>query len=112
MTVRGRLKGENIEISVEDTGEGISKQDLPLLFGRFKRFGKQGSDGTEGTGIGLFIAKAIVESHGGAVGVQSEPGHGALFTVTLPCLKYSFLPEKSVTSEPHDVKLGRLRVSS
>lgn len=112
VTVRGRLKGENIEISVEDTGEGISKQDLPLLFGRFKRFGKQGSDGTEGTGIGLFIAKAIVESHGGGVSVQSEPGHGALFTVTLPCLNYSVLPEKCVTSEPLDVKLGRLRVSS
>lgn len=112
VTVRGCLKGERIEIAVENTGWGISRDNIPLLFGRFRRFEKKISDKTEGTGIGLFIVKTIVEAHGGTVSVQSELGHGAVFTVALPCLKCPILLEKSVASEPLDVKFGGLRVSS
>jgi signal transduction histidine kinase len=73
---------EEIRIGIKDKGPGIAEVDLPHVFEAFYR-GREAS-GKEGTGLGLASAKSIVEAHGGTVKVDSVPGRGALFTVTLP----------------------------
>jgi two-component system sensor histidine kinase BaeS len=76
--VEARASDEGVKIDVSDTGSGIKKDELPFVFERFYR----ASEG--GLGIGLTIVKELVEAHGGTVAVQSEPGVGSTFTVSLP----------------------------
>lgn len=75
--------GDRLSIAVSDDGLGIPPEHQPMLFERFRRFGAQDSDAV-GLGLGLFIAKAIVEAHGGTIHVESHPGRGSTFVVTLP----------------------------
>jgi signal transduction histidine kinase len=71
-------------LSVKDTGQGIKSEDLPHVFDRFYRGDKSRSRASGGAGLGLAIAKRIVEAHGGQIGVRSEYGRGAEFWFTLP----------------------------
>ena len=71
-------------LEVSDTGIGIAEEDLPRVFTRFWRGEKSRSRATGGAGIGLSIVKELVQAHGGDVGVESAPGRGSLFRVTLP----------------------------
>jgi signal transduction histidine kinase len=73
-----------IEVEVRDTGEGIRPEDLPYIFDRFYRGEKSRSRATGGAGLGLAIARGIVEAHGGSIRVESEAGHGARFVFVLP----------------------------
>ena len=73
-----------IVISIKDSGIGISSEDLPYIFERFYRADKSRSRATGGSGIGLAIVKFLVEAHGGIVTVESKPGEGSEFTVTIP----------------------------
>jgi signal transduction histidine kinase len=75
----------HVEVSVRDHGSGIAKADVKRVFGKFYRGANARSQETRGTGIGLALVKAIVEAHGGTVGVRSEPGAGSEFTMVLPC---------------------------
>jgi signal transduction histidine kinase len=79
-------QGESATITVRDTGIGIAGGDLPHIFDRFWRADPARTREGErpGTGLGLAITKWIAESHGGTITVQSRPGRGTLFTVTLP----------------------------
>jgi PAS domain S-box-containing protein len=72
------------ELVVEDSGIGISPDDVGNLFERFFRAGSATEQAIPGTGLGLAISKGIVEAHGGAIAVTSELGHGSTFTVLLP----------------------------
>jgi signal transduction histidine kinase len=72
------------ELVVQDTGIGIPAEHLSRVFDRFYRVDPARNRATGGTGLGLAIVKRIAESHGGDVRVESQPGHGARFTVTLP----------------------------
>jgi two-component system, OmpR family, sensor kinase len=72
--------GTGVRLSVADRGPGIAEADQEHLFERFYRAGRRGS----GNGLGLAIVRAVVEAHGGTVGVTSRPGEGSRFDVNLP----------------------------
>ena len=87
VTVRGRLDGDSVGVTVADTGPGIAPEHLPHLFERFYRVDSARSrslETTGGSGLGLSIAQEIVHTHGGSVTVESEVGRGTTFTVRLP----------------------------
>ena len=69
---------------VQDNGPGIPAEDLPHVFERFYRVDKSRSRATGGTGLGLTIARRLVEAHGGQITVESEENQGARFIVELP----------------------------
>jgi signal transduction histidine kinase len=88
-------------LCVQDNGIGISREDQPQIFDRFFRANKaRPRDGIAGgTGLGLSICKAIVESHGGAIAVESKPGEGATFIVSLPLYTSHFSGERVESDE-------------
>jgi two-component system, OmpR family, heavy metal sensor histidine kinase CusS len=77
------------DITVRDTGIGISEQDLPSIFERFVRADSTRSRETRGAGLGLAIASWITEMHGGTITVESEIDEGSTFRVSLPALRES-----------------------
>ena len=81
ISVRARPLDEHLDVSVEDTGPGISGEDLPHLFDRFWQADRARR---AGTGLGLAIAKGIVEAHGGHIWAESLLGRGTAFHFTIP----------------------------
>ena len=73
-----------VSITVQDSGAGISADQLPHIFDKFYQADNQAQAATKGTGLGLAIAKEIVEAHGGSISVESQVGRGTTFVVTLP----------------------------
>lgn len=86
ITVAARNVDNQVQISVIDTGEGIPTADMPHIFERFYRVDKSRTRATGGSGLGLTIAKRLVEAHGGTIEAHSEPGKGSRFSFTLPAL--------------------------
>jgi len=84
ITVVGGGAGNEAVIEVSDNGEGIPLDRQDAIFDRFTRVDSGRSRASGGTGLGLAIVKAIVEAHGGTVTVQSEPGKGSTFRISLP----------------------------
>jgi signal transduction histidine kinase len=84
ITVEARQQDNMVEVSVTDNGEGIPADELPNIFERFYRVDKSRTRATGGSGLGLTIARRLVEAHGGKLTVQSEPGKGSRFTLTIP----------------------------
>jgi len=78
------VKDDVIECSVADTGEGVSEDDVPMLFDKFRQFGRTAGAGDKGTGLGLSIVKGIIEMHSGTIRAENEPGKGMKITFTLP----------------------------
>jgi two-component system CheB/CheR fusion protein len=74
------------EVIVQDAGPGIPTEALETIFGRFAQVNPRERAGRAGLGLGLYIAREIVEAHAGMITAQSAPGHGATFTVRLPLL--------------------------
>jgi len=79
--VRGRLNGDEALFTIADTGAGIPPENLPHLF---DRFWQARETRRAGAGLGLYIAKGIVEAHGGRLWVESKLGVGTTFFFTLP----------------------------
>lgn len=75
---------ENINISIKDTGIGMDSDKVKLIFERFKQVNNGYIKANEGSGIGLSLAKSIIEKHGGYIDVQSILGEGSEFTIVLP----------------------------
>ncbi|MCS7283001.1 MAG: ATP-binding protein [Anaerolineae bacterium] len=84
VTVGLRVVGQEVHISVTDTGIGIAPEDQVRLFEKFYRIRHRGMDEAPGSGLGLAIVKSIVERHGGRVWVESQLNRGSTFTIALP----------------------------
>ena len=84
VTLTARRAGEQVVLTVADTGTGIAPEDLPHVFDRFWRAEKSRSRRTGGSGLGLPIVRHLVAAHGGTAEAASEPGEGAVFTLRLP----------------------------
>ena len=82
--IKARQADGSVEISVSDTGIGISPEDQPKIFEEFRQVGSDYAHKVEGTGLGLTLAKKFVELHGGRIWVESEVGKGSRFIFTLP----------------------------
>ena len=85
--INARQTDGSVEISVSDTGIGISPEDQPTVFEEFRQVGGDYAHKKEGTGLGLTLAKKFVELHGGRIWVESEVGKGSRFIFTLPIIK-------------------------
>ena len=83
ITIKCNKSGNNVRMSITDTGNGLNQEQQDQLFTAFNRLGAENTD-IEGTGIGLVITKNIVELMGGRIGVKSEPGMGSTFWFELP----------------------------
>jgi two-component system sensor histidine kinase KdpD len=86
LTIRAEVRSETVVVSVADHGPGIEEDDRTRIFDKFFR-GRRNRFTTQGTGMGLSIAKGIVEAHGGKLWVTSEVGQGSVFSFSLPVFK-------------------------
>jgi signal transduction histidine kinase len=87
VTLRAHDGGNgNVLMEISDTGPGIAPADLPLIFDRFFRSDRARARETGGSGLGLAIVQRLVEAHGGRIDVESEPGRGSTFRISLPAM--------------------------
>ena len=84
ISVTARMVGEEITITVADTGIGIPQAEHSTIFDMFYQVSETTKGVREGTGLGLAITKRLVEQHGGRIWVESVPGKGSAFTFTIP----------------------------
>ncbi len=82
--VFGHCNGSRIQLSVQDQGMGLDRNEVRRIFQKFYRTKKAEQSGEAGTGIGLSIVEQIVARHGGGITVESQPGKGSCFTLELP----------------------------
>jgi len=87
ITTEAQLAGEQINVSVTDSGQGIAPELLGKVFDRFYQAESIVAGKKSGTGLGLSICKGIIESHGGRIWVESQPGEGSKFSFSLPAGK-------------------------
>jgi two-component system sensor histidine kinase KdpD len=83
ITITAEVQGRMMVISVADQGPGIDGIDQSMIFDKFYR-GRGMRQNIQGTGMGLAIARAIVEAHGGTISLTTQPGRGSVFSFTLP----------------------------
>ncbi|MCK5179247.1 MAG: diguanylate cyclase, partial [Candidatus Omnitrophica bacterium] len=102
---------DEIECSVEDTGKGVSKEDIPKMFVKFQQIDRVHGDGERGTGLGLSIAKSIVEMHEGKIWVESEVDKGTKFIFTLPKYADEVLLKEYVNSGIEEAKKNNSKMS-
>jgi len=92
--VRARPLAGEVQFEIKDQGRGIEEADLPHIFERYWRRHSKG-----GVGLGLFIARGIVEAHGGSMRVESRPGEGATFIFALPLAEISGRPASEASPQ-------------
>ncbi len=84
VALRARKREGEVEVSITDTGIGIAREDLPIIFEAFRQGGNDYARKRDGTGLGLALAQRFVQLHGGRIGVETQVGRGSMFTFTLP----------------------------
>ena len=84
ITVGGRATDEDVTFFVRDEGVGIPERELSRVFSRFYRVDNKWAATTKGTGLSLYLAKAIIEAHGGTINVKSQVNQGSTFFFTIP----------------------------
>ncbi|SEM88041.1 Glycosyl hydrolases family 2, sugar binding domain [Paenisporosarcina quisquiliarum] len=96
ITIDAKVKGTHMHVSVTDTGKGIEKEHLELIFSSFYQIESSRSGDAKGLGLGLSITKNIIESSGGSISVSSEIGKGSCFTFTVPLASEQQIVEQKV----------------
>ena len=81
--ISGQVRQDNVIFCVSDEGPGIAPEDMPHIFDRFYRAPEMARQ-TKGAGLGLYLARAIIEAHDGRIWVDSEPGRGVKICFSLP----------------------------
>ncbi len=109
ITVKLRAEGEHCVLTVEDTGIGIIKEQLPQLFERFRQAEGSENRSYEGSGLGLALVKELVELHGGKVTVESVYGQGTTFTLWL-VTGTSHLPIEQLLETPLEINTTRAMI--
>jgi len=99
IVIHAEKQGEELVLSIKDTGMGISAKNLPHVFDRFWQADDSARRKYQGVGIGLALVKELVEVQGGTVSVESEEGKGTTFTVRLPFLKAEAVEKKEPDAE-------------
>ena len=123
ITVGGEAKSDRVTIYVRDEGVGITEQDQEHIFDRFFRVDGALSRSTEGTGLGLYLAKAVIEAHGGSIHVTSKPGvrvyilfHYSLIISSLrlnsPAIQFNGDGYSYAKSSPNDYSVCSVRPTS
>ena len=84
VSLHATARDKMLEITVNDTGKGIAKEDIPRLFRAFEQIAPTAEERSRGTGLGLALCQRLVELHGGTLDVESELGVGSTFTMRLP----------------------------
>jgi len=84
VSLKAERENERIRIYVTDTGVGIAKEDVEILFDKYEQARSRATRGEKGTGLGLYITRQLVELHGGQIEVKSELGRGSTFSFTMP----------------------------
>lgn len=95
ITIKTQTEFDKLIISIEDKGEGISKEEQGKLFNRFYQAERVVSGKTKGTGLGLSICKGIIEAHDGTIHVESETGKGSTFSFSIPINNETSNPDTS-----------------
>ncbi len=95
MTIAMESHDQAVTIKVIDRGRGVPDKFREAIFERFKQVEAKDAGEKKGTGLGLAICKAIVEQHGGKIGVDSQAGIGSIFWVTLPLIATPAAPAES-----------------
>jgi signal transduction histidine kinase len=108
ITIGLEQKDDRSVIKVRDTGYGIPAASLPFIFNRFYRVRNNGHTDIEGNGLGLAIVKSIIEQHAGEITVESQPGVGSCFTISLPNLTTVDIPQPQRISSAKYNKLQRV----
>jgi CheY-like chemotaxis protein len=104
ITISAMPDGEYLEVTVSDTGVGLSKSDLKKLFTKFFRAKNPATRETAGTGLGLAISKSIIEKHEGEIWVESRPKKGSAFHFTLPLVEPVPLVQRPKTASRRSSK--------
>jgi signal transduction histidine kinase len=92
--VKAYRDGDRAILSVRDDGIGIAQSDMPFIFEHLYRADESRARDSGGNGIGLSVAKAITESHGGTIEAKSNPGQGTIFTVSIPATRHAAIAAK------------------
>ncbi|MGF1521987.1 MAG: ATP-binding protein [Leptolyngbyaceae cyanobacterium] len=108
VTCRVQYQGDEVIISVIDTGIGLAPEDLDQVFEKFKQVGEVMTDKPKGTGLGLPICKQIIEHHGGRIWVDSQIGQGSTFSFSLPIPP---APEAAMTKTDLESLVQQLRAN-
>jgi two-component system sensor histidine kinase ChiS len=84
VTLSMKMQNHNLLIGIKDTGIGIKKEDIPIVFEQFRQIDGSLNRAASGTGLGMPITKKLIELHGGEIWVESTPGVGSTFWFTIP----------------------------
>jgi signal transduction histidine kinase len=98
VTLKAEPLGDEVSISISDTGVGIAPEDVVRLFDKYEQARSRATRGEKGTGLGLYITKQLVELHGGEIKVESEPGRGSTFSFTLSAARSAVKAESQEKS--------------
>ena len=102
-TIKLTAAGEHCSIDVIDNGHGIEAREIGRVFDRFYRGNRSNNPSNKGGGLGLPIAKSLVQAHGGEIDVASELGKGSVFTITLPLMSDPGAAESAISEQPEVV---------